>query len=236
MATYFPHRLTDTDPFLAVFRPLTALSLSVVNLFQPSRPPVEIMSFDHNVLSMLNAANNITSLSLGQNDLAGVTSPFRFEDFRFSALTSLTLRTVVFAGLPDDHRLSSAEEGPSLFDEDEGQPLTVEMFILNHRATLQRLALDDCVVALPDGRWHRVFRRFRAQLSKLVEFVWTTRACSPEVEQLDAPFFFLHGHAIGTLLVYKVDDTISFTPQPDNLAALEDLQSAVAHRKKWAES
>ncbi|KAJ6601327.1 hypothetical protein DFH09DRAFT_560485 [Mycena vulgaris] len=225
MVTYFPRLLKEqTDPFLHVFRPLTSLSISVVSLFQARRLPNEIMLFNFNMLTMIMTAQNITSLELGADTLAGITSPFPFEDFRFPALTSFALNTILFAGLPDDDRLSSAEKGPSIFPDVSGQPLTVEMFILNHKATLQRIALHDCAIALPDGVWHRVFRRFRVQLPALVEFEWLT----DDSEQRGN---FLYARSVGALQTYTVVEEDFLSDDPQDVASLDDLQSAVLDRK-----
>ncbi|KAJ7492138.1 hypothetical protein FB451DRAFT_1217121 [Mycena latifolia] len=226
MVSYFPRELADEDPFLAVFRSVTTLSLSVVSLYQARRLPDEIRMFHERVRPMLMAAKNVTSLELGADALVGVTSPFELEIFRFPALTSLKLHTFVLAGLPDNDELSSAQDDPYIFALARGQSLSAEIFILNHRATLQRLALEDCAVALPDGEWHRVFRRFRLQLPRLVEFGWSAHSEHPGEN-------FLYARAVGALLTYGLEnpDFVFVADDPRDVAALEALQSAVMDRK-----
>ncbi|KAJ7134985.1 hypothetical protein C8R43DRAFT_1132897 [Mycena crocata] len=190
MVSCFPYGLEEDDSLLTIFHSLiTSLSISGVSLFQARRLPPEILNFSVNLSHILLAARNITSLQLGLEDLAGPTSPFQFENLRFPALASLTLHTIVFAGLADG-------EEP-LISSIQGQGLTVEKFILNHKATLQRLELHDCVAAVPDGAWHRVFRRFRLQLSELVEFVWTTQATERNEN-------FHYARPVGTLETYTL--------------------------------
>ncbi|KAJ7103051.1 hypothetical protein B0H15DRAFT_191020 [Mycena belliarum] len=231
MVTYFPRTLQGddpaaADPFFSLFRPLTTLSLSVVSLFQARRLPPEIISFATVVGRIFNAARNLTTLELGAGALLGLTSPFPFAHMRLPALAALTLHMIVFAGLSDDD-LASAD--PASLTDDTGTAshrLDVETFILNHAPTLQRLALHDCAVALPDGEWHRVLRRFRFRLRELIEFKWSTNSSQPGEN-------FLYGRVGGELHTYQLqDDNFVFVEDdPEDTAELQDLQSAVMDRK-----
>ncbi|KAJ7508579.1 hypothetical protein B0H11DRAFT_34572 [Mycena galericulata] len=215
MVTYFPERL-ETEAFLDVFRPLTSLSISVVSLYQAGRIPAEILNFPNSLTLMLLMAQNLTSLELSANALAGRTSPFAFGALRFPALTSLRLQTIVFAGQHDDQAIPTGE----------GQPLAAETFILHHKTTLRRLELRDCAVRDPEGAWHHVLHRLRIHLSKLVEFIWTVNSLQPGEN-------FLYGHPVGPLGMYTVidDDLLFISDDPQDVAALEELKSVVLLRK-----
>jgi hypothetical protein len=217
MATYFPCLIDDMDLSMqALFRSLTTLSILAVSLVKNHRVPGHLLTFNPNMTCILTAAQNITSLELGTTVLTGPTSPFCFETLTFPSLTSLLLYTIVFAGLPDNQ-----EPPPSAFLD--GQRLTVETFVLNHKATLQNLVLDNCAVPAPNGAWHRVFKRLRIQLSQLVEFSWITRHSRSDKK-------FIYAQPGGELNTYKVPED----DEPDNqndTAALEDLQTAVILRR-----
>ncbi|KAJ6541861.1 hypothetical protein B0H19DRAFT_327291 [Mycena capillaripes] len=212
MATYFPHLLDEMDQFLALFRSLTTLSLSVISIVKASGWPGEVLTINPNVTCMLCAASNITSLQLGASVLAGPTSPFSFETLLFPALTSLVLHTTIFAGLPDGE---DPPEAPL-----DGQRLTVETFILNHKATLQCLVLRNCAVPVLNGAWHRVLKRFRFELSELVEFIWIVRGPQPSKQ-------FLYARPIGQLHTYEVADDGPIPDDQQDVGALEDLQTKV---------
>ncbi|KAJ7729266.1 hypothetical protein DFH07DRAFT_850412 [Mycena maculata] len=223
MVSYFPRCIdNDEDPFLRLFHPLTSLSISVVSLFQPRRLPDEILSFPQNVSNMVLAAQKLTSLDLGEHELAG-TSHFAFERLTFSALLSLRLHTFVFAGEKDDEVLPPPQvEGAQ-------QPFGVEKFILRHKATLQHLQLRDCAVASQiGGSWHCLLRRFRLQLSQLIEFIWIANSAHPDQEQN-----FVYARPAGHLHTYTViDEAFEFiADDPQDVAALEELQSVVLLRK-----
>ncbi|KAJ7146266.1 hypothetical protein C8R44DRAFT_757020 [Mycena epipterygia] len=222
MVTYFPRFMEPDDPLLAFFRPLTHISLSLVSLFQVRHPPTEILSFHANVTNMLVSAENLTSLELGSNELAGRTSSFVWENMTgFSALTTLVLDTFMFAGQPDDEPIPPQPHG---------QALSAETFILNYKKTLQRLTLRECAVALPDGAWYRVLKRLQ-QLSQLVEFNWV-------VWGREGHEHFLYGRPVGHLRTYTVvDDDPSFaTDEERDLNALQNLESVVLLRRNNAPS
>lgn len=161
--TYIPSQ-QETDALLSLFCTLTSLSLSVLSLAHRVHLPSEAISFNASLLRILNAANNITSLELASHTYEGPLCTFAFEKLRFPALAALSLSRFVLAGQEDDEPIpANVNEG--------GQRLTLETFILNHGHTLRRLAMHGCAVALPDGQWSCILRRFRLQLPLLVTFV-----------------------------------------------------------------
>ncbi|KAJ7070560.1 hypothetical protein C8F01DRAFT_1362443 [Mycena amicta] len=213
MVSFLPQTITEEHPFVNLFRPLTTLSIYVVSLFQIRRLPMPILEFNDNLRRILFFANNLTTLDLGTVEFLGPTAPFNFESYRFPRLATLRLSNIVFAALED------GQEPPPV---EAGQQLTVEKFILNHRAGLRRLELHDCVAALPDGEWHRVFGRFQHSLASLVEFTWVISKLE-EWENM-----FLYAHPNGRLSIYTIAPGVK--DQREDVAALEQLQAAVAIR------
>ncbi|KAJ7757471.1 hypothetical protein B0H16DRAFT_665232 [Mycena metata] len=222
MITHFPRILSETDPFLALFRTLDTLSLSVVSLAHPLQDfvPEGILRFNDTLSSMLTAARNITSLELGLYLLLSPSiEPFAFEALVFPALTALSLHNIMLQGAPDPDPDAPPSPDPPLEIPDEGPKFTAETFILNHSATLQHLALYNCAVSALHGVWHRVFNRFGAQLPGLIEFTLMT-----SVSGLTFPYArdIRRGR-------YRVMPSIHDNPQ--DVAALEHFQNAVMFRR-----
>ncbi|KAJ7044964.1 hypothetical protein C8F04DRAFT_520206 [Mycena alexandri] len=222
MITHFPRILDETDPFLALFRTLDTLSISVVTPSQPlnSFVPEGILRFNDTLSCMLTAARNITSLELGLWRLLSPTcEPFAFEALVFPALTALSLHNIMLQGAPDPDPDAPPSPDPPLEIPDEGPKFTVETFILNHSATLKHLALYNCAVSAMHGSWHRVFKRFGAQLPELIEFASMT-----SVSGLSFPYARDIGR--GRYLVMP-----SIRQDPQDVAALEHFQTAVMFRR-----
>ncbi|KAJ6486107.1 hypothetical protein C8R47DRAFT_1216728 [Mycena vitilis] len=224
MAMYYSPMLDEIGPFLALFQSLTALTISVTSVAQTRNHPAatEVLPFNPNFTYLLNAAHNITSLELGASVLSGPTSPFAFDILVFPALASLALHAIVLPGLPDGE-----EPPPALFD---GQRLTAELFIANHKATLRHLTLHNCAVPILDGAWHRVLRRFQFEL-ELIEFAWSVHPPWPAARE-----HFFYARPTGHFHTYQlVEDEFPFDGNSEedreDLAALDALQTAVMFRR-----
>ncbi|KAF7307427.1 40S ribosomal protein [Mycena indigotica] len=217
MVSFLDETITPDHPFLELFRPLTTLSINIVSLFQMRRIPAQVLQFNQNLMNILSPTNNITSLELGTLDFLGPTAPYRFEAYRFPLLSHLKLSKIVFAAMEAD------ELGPSV---ERGQRLTAEQFIINHRLSLRRLELENCLVALPDGQWCHVLRRLRKSLKLLLEFTWNITVASGTDSEEKEPKKFLYGVPMGRTRIYVLSPADD--DRAEDLAALEQLQVAVA--------
>nr|GAT47440.1 40S ribosomal protein [Mycena chlorophos] len=214
MVSFLDHTVSEADPFLVLFRPLTTLSIDVVSLFQMRRIPWQVLEFADNLTRILSFAQNITTLELGtSSEFLGPTSPYHFEELRFASLRSLKLSHIVFAGLEESDQPLPVGEGP---------PLAAEQFISRHGRQLRRLELCDAMVALPLGKWLYVLARFRYTLAVLREFVWT-------ITDAECQRRFLYGTTTGRRTVTY---TLAIGPEDSeqDIAALNQLQMDVASR------
>ncbi|KAF8190384.1 hypothetical protein K438DRAFT_1935752 [Mycena galopus ATCC 62051] len=204
-----PHNVYATESFQNLFRPLTALDISILSEDGPNAYDKSPLCdfWEASIPSMLKSATNLTSLMLRSVYPIGVRPALPFAHIHFPCLTALSLCNFIL--------------DPSRADHD------IVEFLVRHKDTLTHLELVDCCVygaqkgAYPRP-WHTVLKRFQKELAVLRSF--QLLPAPPDwTEELEERFQYLYPFTF----YYGVDDEASHQARDLDEAALQSLISAV---------
>ncbi|KAJ7054926.1 hypothetical protein C8F01DRAFT_1161824 [Mycena amicta] len=215
-----PHEIYDQENFLAFFRRLEFLEISILYDLDFCGYYIKdpVISFWNNMANVIRNATAVTTLVIRSDHPVGSEPVLPFGHIHLPHLQSLTLQ--LFCILPADP------------DAD------VLSFILEHAATLKRLELRDCSIDGGEERchgfprpWHAVLASLKTGLPNLNTFVLENRKPVPEDEQ-DSRFAYTYReNSWVTYTDLKVGDE-PVVGNKEDLVALETLLAVVDARQK----